>query len=88
MTIERRLEKINKYDMERGVLRSMRKIQDRIAQNLDLIKVTEDEDVIVWLLEEIENDKAEIVYMSSSLMFEKDILFMVQGSSIYRRMEE
>lgn len=82
-----RLEHINEYDLELGLLRTLRKVHDRIRKNFELLEITEDPDTINRLIEEIENDEAEVKFISSSLLFERDILLMVQRSNLYVRME-
>lgn len=85
--LERRLEKLNEYDLDYGLMRTVEKLRGNIEQNLDLLDVTEDAEVANRLKRDIENDVAEMKFISSSLLFDKDIMLIVERSNVYRRME-
>lgn len=81
-----RYEEINSFDVERGISRTIADISENIQKNIEKIEqVGEDPEYIKKLALDIENDKAELVYISSSMVFGRDIMIQLETSSVYKR---
>ena len=84
MSISNRFEEFNEFDIERGILLTIEKLQLKMERDNELLAQSLDLEMIRRLQIEIENTAAEIKYISSSLLFKKDLIMNISESGVYK----